>query len=252
MSKVLLSKHLPVPLYHQLKTILLERVKNGELKANDKLPSEDEIAEQYGISKATVRQAIGELAIEGLIRREQGRGTYVSEQKIEQGPRALTGFTEEMRKRGLCSTSKVLKQRVIKASSDVAERLGINEGEQVFELTRLRLADGEPMGLQTALIPLALAPGLSEEHFESASLYEILETKYGLVASRAQETHTAILLESREAKLLKAKLGAPALAAERVTYLADRRPFEMVHSVMRGDRYKIILDLTKSQLRISR
>lgn len=249
MSKVVLSKHLPVPLYHQLKTILLQRVKSGELKANEKLPSEDEIAEQYGISKATVRQAIGELAMEGLIRREQGRGTYVAEQKIEQGPRALTGFTEEMLKRGLRASSRVLKQRVIKAGPDIAEKLGIGEGDQVFELTRLRLADGEPMGLQTALVPLALAPGLSDENFESASLYEILENKYGLVASRAEETHTAILLEGREAKLLKAAMGAPALAAERVTYLADRRPFEMVHSIMRGDRYKIILDLSKHQLR---
>lgn len=249
MSKVVLSKHLPVPLYHQLKTILLERVKSGELKANDKLPSEDEIAEQYGISKATVRQAIGELAVEGLIRREQGRGTYVAEQKIEQGPRALTGFTEEMSKRGLRSSSKVLKQRVIKARVDVANKLRMNEGEQVFELTRLRLADGEPLGLQTAFIPLALAPGVNEEDFDSASLYEVLETKYGLVPSRAEETHTAVLLERREARLLKAELGGPALAAERVTYLGDGRPFEFVHSVMRGDRYKIILDLSKNQLR---
>src|SRR6185503_2760918 len=123
-----------------------------------------------GISKATVRQAIGELANEGLIRREQGRGTYVAEQKIEQGPRALTGFSEEMRNHGLRSNSKVLKQRVIKADVEAATKLRINEGDALFELTRLRLADGEPMGLQTARIPLALAPGLEHDDF-SASLY---------------------------------------------------------------------------------
>ncbi|HEU4433642.1 MAG TPA: GntR family transcriptional regulator [Pyrinomonadaceae bacterium] len=248
MSKVVLSKEVPIPLYHQLKTILLERVKSGELKSNDKLPSEDEIAEQYGISKATVRQAIGELASEGVIRREQGRGTYVAEQKIEQGPRALTGFTEEMAKHGLRSSSRVLKQRVIKADVDAAQKLQVAEGDALFELTRLRLADGEPMGLQTALIPLALAPGIKDEDF-SASLYDLLETRYSLVPNTAEETHTAILLGAREAKLLRVPLGSPALAAERVTYLANKRPFEMVHSVMRGDRYKIILQLSKNNLR---
>jgi len=248
MSNVVLSKHLPIPLYHQLKTILLERVKSGELKANDKLPSEDEIAEQYGISKATVRQAIGELANEGLIRREQGRGTYVAEQKIEQGPRALTGFTEEMRNRGLRSNSRVLKQRVIKADAEAAEKLRIHEGDSLFELTRLRLTDGEPMGLQTAHILLALAPGLEDEDF-SASLYDVLENKYGLVPNIAEETHTAVLLEPREAKLLKVPAGSPALAAERITYLADGRPFELVKSIMRGDRYKIILQLSKNKIR---
>ena len=249
MTKAVLSKHLPVPLYYQLKTILLDRVKSGDLKANDRLPSEDEIAAQYGISKATVRQAIGELVVAGLFRREQGRGTFVAEQKIEQGPRALTGFTEEMRKRGLRSTSKVLKRRVVRAEAGVAEKLGLGEGDPVFELTRLRSADGEPLGLQTAFIPLVLAPGLGDEEFESASLYEILEGKYGLVPARAEETHSAVLIDGREARLLKVAAGSPGLAAERVTYLADGRPFELVHSVMRGDRYKIILELTKHQMR---
>ena len=250
MTKPVLSKNLPVPLYYQLKTILLDRVKSGDLKANDRLPSEDEIAAQYAISKATVRQAIGELVVAGVLRREQGRGTYVAEQKIEHGPKELTGFTEEMRKRGLRSSSRVLKQRVIKADAEVAEKLGLSEGDEVFELTRLRFADGDPMGLQTAFIPLTLAPGLADENFESASLYEILETRYGVAPARAQETHSAVLIEGREAKLLKAAVGSPGLAAERVTYLADGRPFELVHSVMRGDRYKIMLDLSKHQLRM--
>jgi GntR family transcriptional regulator len=104
------------------------------------------------------------------------------------------------------------------------------------------------MGLQTALIPLALAPGIKDEDF-SASLYDVLEAKYSLVPNTAQETHTAVLLEAREAKLLKVPPGSPALAAERITYLADNRPFELVHSLMRGDRYKIVLQLSKNNLR---
>jgi len=244
----LLDKQLPIPLYYQLKTILLEKIKTGDLKPNDRLPAEDEIAAQYGVSKATVRQALNDLAIAGFLRREQGRGTFIAESKIEQGPRELTSFTDEMRKRGLSPNSRVLKQEVIKAEADVAEKLRIKEGDRVFQLKRLRLADGEPMGIQTAYIPLELAPGLPKENFQSASLYQVLEKKYGLVATHAQETHFAVLLERREAKLLKVTEGSPALAAERVTFLSSNRPFELVYSVMRGDRYKIILDLVKNRM----
>ena len=244
----LLNKALPIPLYYQLRTILLEKIRAGELKANDRLPAEDELAAQYGISKATVRQAISELAIAGLVRREQGRGTFVAEPKITQGPRELTSFTEEMRRHGLSSESKVLKQQVLKAEADVAERLGLPEAARVFQLKRLRLADGERMGIQTAYIPLELAPGLPGEDFASASLYEIL-AGYGLVAAYAQETHFAMSLDARDARLLQVPEGSPGLAAERVTYLSNSRPFELVYSVMRSDRYKIILDLVKPQTR---
>src|SRR5262249_24205903 len=162
---ITLSKDLPIPLYHQLKTLLLEQIRTGEMKPNDRLPAEDELAATHGVSKATVRQALNELAIAGVLRREQGRGTFVAEPKLAQGPREMTSFTDEMRSRGLHPTSKVLIQDVIKAEADVAEKLRIAEGSQVMRLKRLRLADGEPMGIQTAYLLLALAPQLDQEDF---------------------------------------------------------------------------------------
>jgi GntR family transcriptional regulator len=245
-----LNKDLPIPLYHQLKTILLERIKVGALKPNDRLPAEDELAAQYGVSKATVRQALNELSVARVLRREQGRGTFVAEPKLAQGPRELTSFSSEMRKRGLSPSSKVLKLDVVKAEGDVAEKLQIAEGSQVVRLKRLRLADGEPMGIQTAHIPLELAPRLAEEDFSVASLYEMLERKYGIRPARAQETYFAVTVEPSEARLLKVRANSPGLAAERVAYLASKRPFELVYSVMRGDRYKIVLDLMPDQLNL--
>src|SRR5215470_340933 len=129
---ITLSKDLPIPLYHQLKTLLLEQIRTGEMKPNDRLPAEDE------------------LAVAGVLRREQGRGTFVAEPKLAQGPREMTSFTDEMRSRGIHPTSKVLKQDIIKADADIAEKLRVAEGAQVTRLQRLRLADGEPMGIQTA------------------------------------------------------------------------------------------------------
>src|SRR5215831_7729035 len=133
---ITLSKDLPIPLYHQLKTLLLEQIRTGEMKPNDRLPAEDELAATHGVSKATVRQALNELAVAGVLRREQGRGTFVAEPKLTQGPRELTSFSAEMHKRGLSPTSKVLKQDIVKAQADVAEKLQIAEGSRVIRLKR--------------------------------------------------------------------------------------------------------------------
>jgi GntR family transcriptional regulator, N-acetylglucosamine utilization regulator len=246
---IALRKDLPIPLYHQLKTVLLEKIRAGEMNPNERLPAEDDLAANYGVSKATVRQALNELAVAGVLRREQGRGTFVTEPKLTQGPRELTSFSAEMHKRGLSPTSKVIKQDIVKAEADVAEKLQIAQGSRVLRLKRLRLADGEPMGIQTAYITLELAPRLIEENFASASLYEVLERKHGLSPVRAQETHFAVLLEPDEAKLLKVPINSPGLAAERVAYLATGYPLELVYSIMRGDRYKIVLDLTRNQFK---
>lgn len=242
----------PIPLYHQLKTIILRQIKQGALKADDRLPAEIDLAQKYGVSKATVRQALGELEIEGLVRRIQGRGTFISEAKVEQGPRELTSFTQEMRKREMRPASRVLLHEVMEAQGDVAEKLKVAEGSRVFCLKRLRLADDHPMGVQAAYVPLDLAPDLPAQNFENASLYEFLKNRYGLVPVRAREIHVAVTLDPADAALLKVPEGSPALAAERVTYLESGRPMELVHSLMRGDRYEIMLDLVHSPSRRER
>jgi GntR family transcriptional regulator, N-acetylglucosamine utilization regulator len=246
---ITLSKDLPIPLYHQLKTLLLERIRTGEMKPNDRLPAEDELAATHGVSKATVRQALNDLAVAGVLRREQGRGTFVAEPKLAQGPREMTSFTDEMRSRGLRPSSKVLNHDIIMAETDIAEKLRVTEGSQVMRLKRLRLADDEPMGIQTAYLSLALAPRLMEEEFTNTSLYEALERKYSLRPARAQETYVAVLLDRADAKLLKAAAASPALFAERVSYLSSGQPLEVTYSIMRGDRYQIVLDLTRHQLK---
>jgi GntR family transcriptional regulator len=223
----------PVPLYHQLKEILLHEIHSGKLKPEDRLPSEDHVAATYGVSIITVRRTLTDLAMAGYLRRERGRGTFISRKALEQGPRELTSFSHEMAKRGLCSASRMLAQHVIGADSLVADQLRIPEGAEIFVLRRLRLADGETMGIQTAHIPLALAPDVVREDFSSTSLYDTL--------------HSAILIEGEDAAILRLPEGSSGLAAKRLTFLADGRPFEFVTSVMRGDRYEIVLDLIASR-----
>src|SRR6185437_9231663 len=174
------------------------------------------------------------------------RGTFVERPPIEEGPRELTSFTGEMRGHGMSATSRVLEQGVVAAPEDAAARLEIVVGAPVFRLRRLRLADGAPMGLQTAFIPMRLVPGIDLLSFVGASLYEVFATRYSIFPAAARETHQAIPMPDDAAVLLRVAAGSPALAAERLTSLADGRPLEYVQSIMRGDRYKIVLDLTRT------
>src|SRR4051812_1934339 len=234
-----------MPLYHQLKASILRDIDAGRWRPGEQLPTEDALMTRFHVSKITVRQALRDLQQLGYIRREQGRGTFVQGPPIEEGPRDLKSFTAEMQGHGLRATSRVLEQGLIDAATDIAASLALSVGEPVFRLQRLRFADGEPMGLQTAYVPATLAPGIQRLSFADASLYEILAARFGLYPASARETHKAIAVPEDAAPLLRVPAGSPALAAERLTSLADGRPLECVHSIMRGDRYKVVLDLSR-------
>jgi len=241
-----LDRDAAVPLYHQLKTAIQRDIEGGRWKAGDRLPTEDELIARFHVSKITVRQALRELAQMGYVRREQGRGTFVQRPPLEEGPRELRSFTGEMRGHGLMASSRILEQGVVQATEEVAFPLEIGVGDRVFRLRRLRFADDEPMGVQSAFISMQLVPGIDALSFAGASLYEILATHYSLFPAGARETHQAVLVADDVAALLRVPGGSPALAAERLTSLPDGRPLEYVQSIMRGDRYKIVLDLTRA------
>ena len=245
--KAPLDRELYVPLYHQLKEILLREIQTGRIRPGDRLPSEEGLAATYDVSLITVRRTLGDLAAAGLLRRERGRGTFVAQPPVLQGPRELTSFSEEMRKRGLRPSSAVLEKRITEADLSIAAELKLTPGSDVFTLRRLRLADHEPMGVQTVYIPLSIAPGLVNEDLSGSSLYEILQWKFGLVPVHARETHAAITVGEEDAAVLRVPAGSPALSAKRLSFLPGGRPFELTYSVMRGDRYEIVLDLVADQ-----
>lgn len=238
-----LDKQLPVPLYHQLKCALITAIESGEWQSGQQLPNEDRLAESFGVSKVTVRQALRDLSDVGYVRREQGRGTFVSRPKLGKGPRELTSFSEEMRRHHLTASSQILERSEANANDRVAEALQIPTGEDVFVLRRLRMADGEPMAIQTAYIPLKLVAGLIDADVENISLYELLQARYGLQPASARETYSAVLADAASCDLLRIPSGSPIFAVERVTFQATGKPFEYVQSLIRGDRYRIILEL---------
>ncbi|HLV98209.1 MAG TPA: GntR family transcriptional regulator [Ktedonobacterales bacterium] len=241
-------RHSPVPRYHQLKEILREKIRSGEWKPGDLIPSERELSDTYGISRMTTRQAITDLVNEGVFYREQGKGTFVTRHKITQQLLRLTGFTEDIRARGQQPSTKVLSVQMVPATEDIAEKLRLNVGQLVVCVQRLRLADGEPLAIERSQLSFKGCEQLLEEDLEQNSLYRLLESKYGVPLMEAEQELEAGLAGAEEAQLLRIPVGSPVLYIRRTTLTERSQPIECAKSVYCGTKYIFYTHLRREQL----
>ncbi|MDI7247860.1 MAG: GntR family transcriptional regulator [Bacillota bacterium] len=237
------NRNISTPLYHQIRDFLREELRNESLRPGERIPSEAELSVRYRVSRITVKQAIQSLVQEGLLYRMQGKGTFVARPKVAHNLNRITSFSQQMRDRGMKPSTKILEVEIVAARGRVREALAIAEGTLVTKVRRLRLADGEIMGVQTAHVPVDMCPDLADVLQDNMSLYELLRTRYGLGPVRAIENYTAIPLDPYDARLLEVPEGSPALFAERMTYLGDNRCLEYVVSILRADRYTLSVEL---------
>jgi GntR family transcriptional regulator len=236
------------PLYHQTAEVLRSRIVQNVWKQGDRLPSESQLCDEFGVSSITMRRAVATLVAEGLLVRLQGKGTFVSsDHAIVQGPPQLTSFTEDMRLRGWRSRARVTAFRTERAPAALATRLGLAPGALVHVIARVRLADDLPVAAQTAYVPALLFPGLEAHDFRTESLYEVFERDYGVKPATATEVYRASKVTDEEAELLEADPGSPAFRVERLTTDSTGRRVELVESVVRGDRYTLVLRLSVSR-----
>ncbi|MBM3128767.1 MAG: GntR family transcriptional regulator [Chloroflexi bacterium] len=242
-----LKRNHPLPLYTQLKESLRSDLVTGRLRAHDQLPSERELCARFRVSRMTVRQALLDLAREGLIYSRAGKGTFASEPKIDQQLKTLSGFSQDMQSRGSAPASRVLEAKAERASARLARALNLTPGAKVIVLARVRLADGMPLAIETVHLPHALCPNLLRHDFARESLYAVLEREHGYRLTRAEQTIEAALARPREAALLHLTLPAPVLVMERLTYTDQGVLIEHVHSIYRGDRYKFHSTLAPHQ-----
>ncbi len=243
-NHVRLNKQSFTPLYHQIEQALRRQIEQGELAPGNAI-SERELSESLGVSRMTIRQALRTLREEGLIYTERGRGTFVAEPKMTVHTRQLLGFTEDMRRRGLAASSKVLSFRTFKADAVLAERLKLQEGEEVFEIARLRLADGVPMAYEICFLPARHCPDLKRGEVERGSLYQHLEDSYGLRLGHADEILEAACATKHEAEQLSIKPRSAVLVVTRTVFATDDSVIEAVRSVYRGDRYQATIQLKR-------
>jgi GntR family transcriptional regulator len=214
------------------------------------IPTERELCQKYGVSRSTVRQALGQLENEQRIYRRQGKGTFVAMAKIQQRLE-LMSHTERMRARGASPSSKVLDLRRISAGVEVGEMLELELETEVLRIERLRLADGDPIAIQVVFLNAIRFNGITEELSESASLYQLLSSNYGVELASAEETIEAVAAERREAVLLRCQPGLPLLMLSRRTFDKSGEPIEFVRSLYRGDRYRFQTGLKLPHHKIS-
>jgi GntR family transcriptional regulator len=239
----LIARGSKLPFYHQLYEILHGKIVRGEWKPGDTLPPESELIEQYQVSRVTVRQALDILVNEGLIYRQQGRGTFVAHPAVEHGLVRLINFTQDMCNRGFEPGTKVLFSALVPAPPDIAEKLQIEPGEELACLERLRLADGEPMSIEKSNLIHRYCPGVLQHDFTSDSLREFLDHTYGIRWAYAKQVIRAVLASSDLAHLLSVRPKSPLLYVERVSFTEQNIPLEFLRIYYRADRYSLYSEL---------
>jgi GntR family transcriptional regulator len=243
-----INKDIPVPYYYQIAQLLREVIEDvcpDREREEISLPSEAELCDLYGVTRGTVRHALEVIEREGLIYREKGRGTFLTRRRVELDLTTLCSTTEDMEARGWEPGTRVLGLQRVNPRPHVQHKLDIAEDALVWELHRLRLANGEPISLQWSYIPCALARDL-DRHDLTGSLYYVLKNGYGIelrTADQVIRTRNATLAEAR---LLQIGEGDALFAIERVTCDQRGAPVEHLDSLWRGDRYDLQVRLLSS------
>jgi GntR family transcriptional regulator len=231
----------PAPLYMRLQKRIREVVRAGQMSPRASLPPERVISERMQLSRVTVRRALENLVQEGLLTRRQGSGTFVADPppRVEQALSRLSSFSEDMRQRGLEPSSVWLSRDVTLPSPSEAMQLHLFAGERIVRLRRMRLANGVPMAIETAMLA---ERDLPNPNMVQASLYEALD-RLDLTPVRALQRLASVNLNETDAASLGIAAGAAGLKIERVSFLASGRPVEFTTSLYRGDAYDFITEL---------
>jgi GntR family transcriptional regulator len=233
-----------LPRYMQVMNYYIPLIKSGKLKEGDKMPTEEEICELFSISRITVRRALEGLQQGGYIYKQQGKGSFVMVKKTGFQLNHLKGFTEEMKALGKEPSSKILTFEIMPPSEKVAETLGIDINQRIYQLERLRLADGVPIAIERVHLPFYRFPTLKTVNLEE-SLYEILQYQFGCESYKGIEEIHAGLASEEEARLLQIVPGSAVLHINRTTYEREGMAYEYVESTYRGDQYQFTVTLYK-------
>lgn len=235
-----LRKDDPTPLYLQLQKGLRDAIERRVVQADAAIPTERDLAEEFAISRITVRKAIDGLVREGLLSRRRGAGTFVTAPRVEKNFSRLTSFSEDMISRGRRPHSVWVSKAEGAVTPEESLSLGLSPGTSVYRFHRIRYADDMPMALEYATVP---AYCLASPEAVGVSLYDALEAA-GHLPVRALQRLRAVNFSADHAAMLGVAPGDAGLFIERRGFLADGRTAEFTHSYYRGDAYDLVAELT--------
>ena len=222
------------PRYREIEASLRERI--ARLRPGQRLPSDADLCAEFGVSRMTARHAMSQLADEGLVRRDPGRGTFVAEPPTHRRANFLMTFSHEMRRQGRVPSSRIVERRVRPPTDPERADLRTGRGAEVVELRRVRLADHEPVAVETAVLTARCIEAVMAADLETGSLHEALISE-GVVPTRGKSTIGAEAASSDDAVLLGIRAGTPMLVERRLIYDQRGRPIERTESRYAGDRY---------------
>ena len=231
----------PLPKHQQLRELIIRLAVPGSA-----IPSERELMTIYQVSRATVRKAIDGLVADGLLQRTHGLGTFAVRPRLESRLH-LASFSQDMRRRGLTPSTRILSVSLDRPTREVAAALGLADTDTAWRVVRIRLADGQPIAHEDGWYPAGLLADLDRQDLVGGSLYQIMGEQYGLWVDHAAQTLWGESADATMAALLAAPLHTPLLVFRRIS-TASGRPIEYVVSRYRGDRYQVHMDLSRDAL----
>lgn len=248
-----LDRNSALPLYEQLKNIIAEQIKNGELKPEQQIPSERELCEKYQVSRITVRQAIALAEHEGLVVRTHGRGTFVSPNtKIEQGLSKVSNFQETLSTLGLVGSTSIHKADIIPNNFILSRLLENGLTEQIVNLQLIGSGNDEPIVFYDSFFSLELGQRMmaaakkamaKQIPFSTLDLYKTFQTELNVMPTHAEQTFEATIADEFLADVLKIEKGAPIFRVSSIVY-ADKKTIEYKEAYYRGDKYKFFISRT--------
>ncbi len=233
------------PLYQQLANRLRQQIASGVFRPGDRLPSEDALCEEYGISRITVRAALDQLVDAGLLWRKRGKGTFVTKRQVDHELIHLTDFVEDMAASGLLPASRVTYWGEETVGDEIAGALGIASNMPVVRLERLRTADGSPIAFDVTYLPLRYGRLLDRDRLESETIYHQLEKQYGIPVVSGTFVIEAAAATRPLADHLEINVGEPVLVINRTSYTESRDPIYYQTRSYRADRVRYQLELRR-------
>jgi GntR family transcriptional regulator len=243
-----LNRQGKLPLYDLIEQNFRDLISSSQLKPGEAVPPEFELASIYNVSRLTVRRALDELARQGWINRRHGVGTFIANPTVTQIVPSKLSFTEQMRAIGRQPSSRLISCQVIPAETGIASHLKLQPGDPVIAITRVRLADDEPILLETSYLSQQRFVGLEDNtELTEASLYDTLSVRYQTNVAMMDQILEPVLLSKSEAKHLETQAGAPAIKSEVVAFTSNGEPIEFSWSVTRGDKCKFYFNFRRGE-----
>src|SRR3990170_931122 len=236
------------PLYVQIAEAMLARIERGELAVGDRFPPERELSETLGVNRLTLRRALRELEGRGLLRRRPGIGTFVAEPRIERQAGWLVSFTRDLHQRGFTPGARLISLETRPVDAIEAGDLRLPVSTLVYKLMRLRTMNTEPVLLEHYSLSQPRFAGLERFDLEARSVFEVLETEYGVSIARARQSLEPVLANALQAEWLGIAPGAPLMLERRLSFDGLGLPVELGRDVYRGDRFRFVTDSAPREL----